>query len=374
MLAKIKNLKKNYIYAKKYFKKKRLKHFCVTITTNTSKGVKKTYLAPLREIDDILIFGVIVYSTEQLKKICQVLDRSVDVIFVDTEKKIPFLIGGKHKKKFNSEQIKLIYKKDRLSHEFVELGNLASTLKSNTENTLVHEFKPNDITVEHVWLLLRSHFGILGKKKMAIIGSGNIGFKLGLKLVESGVSITLHRRNLNKCMFFSNAINLIKPESTLANASFSSDKIKACFSANAIIGCTNDLNTINVDMLKCMHPNGIVIDVGKGNISREAVNYAKRKKIKVIRCDITKTINNYINFYLKFHIEKNPAGIQEIKKNLRIISGGYIGKKGDIVVDNYTRPLQILGVSDGSGKFEKKISKLAKKNIQSVKDKFNLEF
>jgi len=370
----IKDLKKNYLYAKKYFKKKKLKYFCVTITTNTSKGVKKTYLAPLREIDNILIFGVIVYSTEQLKKICQVLDRSVDAIFVDTEKKIPFLIGGKHKKKFNTDQIKSRYKKDRMSHEFVELGNLASTLKSNTENTLVHEFKPNDITVEHVWLLLRSHFGILGKKKMAIIGSGNIGFKLGLKLVESGVSTTLHRRDLNKCMFFSNAINLIKPESTLADASFSSDKIKACFSANAIIGCTNDLNTISVDMLKCMHPNGIVIDVGKGNISRQAVNYAKKKKIKVIRCDITKTINNFINFYLNFYIEKNPAGTQEIKKNLRIVSGGFIGKKGDIVVDNFTKPLQVLGVSDGSGKFEKIISKSTKNKIRTIKNKFNLEF
>ena len=84
----IKNLKKNYEKAKKHFKIKKLKYFCVTITTNTSKESNKSYLAPLRSIDDILIFGIVVYSTEQLKKICKIFDNTIDIIFVDTEKKI----------------------------------------------------------------------------------------------------------------------------------------------------------------------------------------------------------------------------------------------------------------------------------------------
>ena len=70
MKLQLKNLKKNYLSAQKYFKKKKLKNFCVTITTNTSTGEKKTYLPPLREIGKTIIFGVVVYSTEQLKKIC----------------------------------------------------------------------------------------------------------------------------------------------------------------------------------------------------------------------------------------------------------------------------------------------------------------
>ena len=374
MINELKNLKKKYSLAEKYFKKKNLTYFCVTITTNTSKDTNNIYLPPLREIDNILIFGVVVYSSAQLKKICQVFNKSVDAIFVDTEKKIPFLIGSKHIKKFNTKKIHSVFKKERLSNEFVELGNLTSTVKSNTKNLLVHEFKPNDITVEHVWLLLRKHFGILGKKKMAIIGSGNIGFKLGLKLVESGVTVVLNRRNLDKCIFFSNAINLIKPESTLADAVFSTDKIKACFSANAIIGCSNSLNIINEDMLKCMKPNGIVIDVGKGNLTKQAINYANKRKIKVIRCDITKTINNYVNFYYKFFKENGHAGFQRIEKSFNIVSGGYIGKKGDVVVDNFKKPGQILGISDGSGKFVKKILKSEKTKIKILKKKFNLDF
>ena len=170
------------------------------------------------------------------------------------------------------------------------------------------------------------------------------------------MTTVLNRRDLSKCIAFSNSINLIKPQGTLASASFSADKIKACFSADAIIGCSNNSNVIDTDMLRCMKPKGIVVDVGKGNITTQAVSYSKRKKIKIIRCDITKTINNYISFYFKFYKDRSPEGFKKISKNLKIISGGYIGNKGDIVVDNYLSPTQILGVADGSGRFENKIS------------------
>ena len=62
--------------------------------------------------------------------------------------------------------------------------------------------------------------------------------------------------------------------------------------------------------------------------------------------------------------------IREIA-NLHLL-GGYIGKKGDIVVDNYLKPSQVLGVSDGSGKFEKKISKKTKLKIKLIKKKLDL--
>ena len=134
----------------------------------------------------------------------------------------------KNIKKFHPDHRKFIYKKVRLSNEFVELGNLSSTVKTNTKNTLVHEFKPNDITVEHVWLLLRSHFGILGKKRVAIIGSGNIGFKLGLKLVESGASVILNRRDLIRICFFLMQL-ILSSQIHLANASFILIRLKLAF-------------------------------------------------------------------------------------------------------------------------------------------------
>lgn len=372
MKADIKQLKINFIKAKKIFTKNKLKNFCVTITTNTSQNSRKVYQTPIRIIRKTLIFGVVVYSTEQIKSVCHIFDKTIDAIFVDTEKKIPFLIGKKFKKNFHPRQLNMIYKKEKLSNEFVELGNLSTTVKANTEYTLIHEFKPNDITTEHVWLLLRSFLGVFTRKKIAIIGAGNIGFKLGLKLVESGANVTLNRRDLTKSMIFANAINVIKPNATLANADFSQDKLKACFSANAIIGCTNTSNSISLEMLKCMKPKGIVIDVGKGNISSKAVNYAKKHNIQILRCDITTTLTSYIDFYINFFKKINPAGRKKIDKNISIISGGYIGKKGDVIVDNILNPSQILGIADGSGNFQKINSKLKKAKINKIKLKLKL--
>ena len=87
-----------------------------------------------------------------------------------------------------------------------------------------------------------------------------------------------------------------------------------------------------------------------------------------------KIYNQLYKFLSKFFKDENPAGYKIFNKNIKIISGGYIGKKGDIVVDNYLKPSQVLGVSDGSGKFEKKISKKTKLKIKLIKKKLDLDY
>ena len=72
MVGQMKKIKKKLFIAKKLLSKHKLKHLCVTITTNTSSGNKNVNFAPLRQIDDILIFGLVVYSTEQLKNISKI--------------------------------------------------------------------------------------------------------------------------------------------------------------------------------------------------------------------------------------------------------------------------------------------------------------
>lgn len=355
MVKNFKNVKQKFSNAKKLLSKSNLKHLCVSITTNTSSDIKKLHCAPLRQIDDILIFGFIVYSTKQLQYITKILDRSIDIIFVDTEKKIPFNIGDKFKKNY-------VFKKNTQSNEFIEFGNLTTVLKSRIKNIPILEFKPNDITVEHSWHVIRDHFKVLSKKKIAIFGAGNIGFKLGLKLVESGVNVRLFRRTIEKCMHISNTINLIKPVSTLAESNFSNSPISACYGADGIIACANEKSVIKEDYLKSIKPNGIIIDLGKGNLDKKAVIYAKKKNIKVLRCDITETLvgyirQNFINYFSNLKMKNSYDGIT-------VISGGYVGEKDTIIVNNSSKPKEIIGVSDGYGNFKEKLSK---KNFSEIK-------
>ena len=355
MVSEYKKIGKKFLKAKKILLKSKFKYLCVSITTNTSTDNKKIHCAPLRHIEDILIFGIVVYSTKQLNHITKFFDETIDVIFVDTEKKIPFNIGDKYKKNY-------IIKKNSFSNEFVELGNLSTVLKSRIRKTPILEFKPNDITVEHAWHIIRDHFKVLSKKKLTIFGAGNIGFKLALKLVESGVNVSLFRRSVEKCIQLSNAINLIKPISTLAEANFTNSPISACYGSDGIITCANQKSVIKVDYLKTIKPNGIIIDLGKGNLNRQAILYARKKKIKILRCDITETLIGYIrqNFLNYFSKTKKFNTFNKIK----VISGGYIGKTNSIIVNNSEKPREILGVSDGYGNFKKKLSK---KNITDIK-------
>ena len=51
-------------------------------------------------------------------------------------------------------------------------------------------------------------------KKILIFGTGNIGFKLGLRLIERGAAVYLFRRNKEKLKKICELINLHKPKGT----------------------------------------------------------------------------------------------------------------------------------------------------------------
>jgi outer membrane lipoprotein-sorting protein len=55
------------------------------------------------------------------------------------------------------------------------------------------------------------------------------------------------------------------------------------------------------------------------------------------------------SIYEFYKINKNSYG-RKLINNINIVSGGYIGAYGDLVVDNINRPSKIIGMADGKGK------------------------
>ncbi|MBF0186072.1 MAG: NAD(P)-binding domain-containing protein [Magnetococcales bacterium] len=306
------------------------------------------YLTPIRTIVHGHIGGVVVFSQSQALLACSLVDGLVDMVLVDAEKKIGIQYG---------RPAELLQHfgitpppSTQITKSYVEMGNLSAACARFLRHSKFQEFKANDITVDAVWLQLTSWFKVLSGRKFAIIGAGNIGFKLALKLVESGSSVEIVRRDLARGMLMADVLNLVKPGSTLATVHYNQDPLQACLYADAIIGCTNGQAVIHWEMVQGLKEGGLLIDVGKGCFMAETVQRAIESGIPIYRCDITSSIDGLVAA-----MERNRAylsvemGRQAWTDGVCLISGGHMGLAGDLIVDNYRQPTRFFGVSDGSG-------------------------
>ena len=261
-----------------------LSFFTISTTVKVNKE-RQPYLTPLRKISKGYIGGSVVFSQTQAVILGARIDGIVDYILVDAEKKIGITIGSD--KALKSFGFELIPDKQK-SRIPLEMGNLSGACISYIKKSKYQEFKPNDITVESVWHFLSGSFDSLSGKRIAIIGSGNIGFKLALKLVESGCHVELVRRDMVKGNLMADIINITKPLSTLAIAHYNNNALQASLFCDAIIGCTNGVPAINIDMIQSMSPKGLIMDVGKGSLFKEALAKAVQSKIKIMERKLQK--------------------------------------------------------------------------------------
>jgi hypothetical protein len=343
-----------------------------TISTTVKVREKgHPFLTPLRRIIHGFIGGSVVFSQTQAILLCKRVDGMVDLILVDAEKKIGITLGVDESalKHFGLEPPK---RKD-YARVHVEMGNLSTACVPHIKKSHFQEYKPNDVTVESVWHFLSNMYGSLSGKRVAIIGSGNIGFKLALKLVESGSHVELVRRDLWRGTLMADVINIAKPKSTIAIAHYNPNPLQASLFCDALIGCTNGTPAITWEMIQSMKPNGIVIDVGKGSVFKDAVQQAVTHKISIVRCDITSAIDGLIStIHRTQEVMSQEMGRQEIKKGVFVVSGGYLGLSGDIVVDNYRNPSRIVGVADGVGDLKKELSEKDHERILIIKKRNKL--
>jgi hypothetical protein len=334
-------------------------------STAKRQGDAVPYLTPVRRIVHGYIGGSVVFSQTQAILLSKRIDGVVDQILVDAEKKIGIQLGvDLDLLKYFGLSLPPFKNKTRIN---LELGNLSVACESYIKKSHFQEYKPNDVTVESVWHFLSNRYRTLSGKRVAIIGSGNIGFKLALKLVECGCHIELVRRDLWRGTLMADVINIVKPESTIAIAHYNSNPLQASLFCDVIIGCTNGIPVITWEMIQTMKPSGIVIDVGKGCIFKDAIQKAVEQRIPIIRCDITSAIDGLISTIQRTQVVLDQEmGRSEIEKGIFVVSGGFLGLAGDVVVDKYRNPCKIIGVADGAGDLKKKLSKEDNRNISIV--------
>ncbi|MBT5400346.1 hypothetical protein HOL24_07380 [bacterium] len=331
--------------------------------STTAKQEENSYMTPIRDCDSFVLTGCIIFDQKILPTLLKKIDGEVDVILVDSEKKIPMRIDNNFKDK--PELYKTV--------GYVETGSISRICFEYIKKSKVFEFKPNDLTVNATWSFLSQRFRFLSGKKISILGAGNIGSKLALKLVECGAEVHLHRRDFYKGHHIVHGLNLIKPEGVIANIHFHQNIMQASFLSDILIGASNGHPVIDSDVVNSVKKSCLIVDLGKNNLTKKAIKIAAQHSVEIYRTDVTPAIESYVHEVLKMQdILENSYGKKELDF-CNIISGGFFGGLGDVVVDRINNPKRIIGVAQGDGALKKILNTNDKNNLKKIKSNFSIK-
>ncbi|MDA9133991.1 hypothetical protein N9J34_00620 [Candidatus Pelagibacter ubique] len=291
------------------------------IISNTSDKKTKKYLTPLRKSLNCVYGGAVVYDDLTTKKICQLIKNKIDYLFIDTEKKASLKNG---------------------------VINIERTVRENISPEKIFYFKANDLTVDAasslLELLFHDDIRNVANKKILIIGAGNIGFKLALKLIERGVKVFLNGKRKMETDSFISTINKIKPAATM-NKVKHLHKIKDNLNKfDVIINVSNGNSKILKNKEIFLKKGVIFLEIGRNLFSNETLNYFLNIGIIILRLDVSSSFNELIEKKINTKNELKKIKFSRSKKNgFNLISRGLLGLKGDIIVDDSTNPKIIYG-------------------------------
>ena len=311
------------------------------------------YLSPIRNYNQIVVAGAIVFGEEVAKKIARMIDGLVDYVFVDSEKKIV----------------------DKCSVSTTP-GNIERAVREIVISSTLISYKANDLTVDAADSFIVEYFAhdiaSIGGKKTAVIGAGNIGSKIAIKLVERGSDVSLYRRDIGKLNLAVDYINSTKSQYTVASAIASSSVLEACRGADILIGLTNGIPVIDEEIIANCKDNSLIVDIGKGSISKKAVQLARSRNIEVYRLSVESALEGMIISLISTHnIFKKQVG-RAVFHGTKVVSGGLVACEDEFVVDNYSDPKVVYGLGNGAGDFERNMGQemLSKfKNLESIINK-----
>ncbi len=287
------------------------------------------YEIPIRETLELIYGGVIVRDEETATAVAGLVDGNVEYVFVDDEKKIRKIYYGKN-----------------------DVGNIEQAVRCVVKKSKLLTYKGNDLAVEATDMLLANIVSETGGIRVAVIGLGNLGSKIALKLVERGMHVSVFRRDQKKLRTIVDGLNQAKSEYTLAKITSAKDISEACRGAQVVIGVANEKRIITKNMLRYTTLGVVLIDAGKGcfadDVTDDASFLVYRLDISIIQKQLFIALIQARKLYGKHMGRRVISDLDET-----VISMGLFGRCGEVIVDDIESPSTIVGISAGDGSLEK---------------------
>lgn len=280
-----------------------------------STGTQPTncYLTPIRQVADTVFIGVVVNNTFVPQQMAKLLDGEFDYFIIDAEKKIPLSVSG-----------------DLSS---LDTGNLSKKIGSVVTQSNLLFFKPSDVTVEAAWSQM-SALGInSGGELVAILGMGNIGTKLALRCLESGLNVRISRRDHAKGREISNVLSMICGPNVLSNISYHESSLSACFRANLVLGTASTHDLIDLEHVLVADESAIFFDLGKDNISVAALDQIENTNRYAYRVDVTDALRAKVLEAIETHRRMSSVEFGKREEDgVVFCSRGILARSGEIIV------------------------------------------
>ena len=302
---------------------------CLATTANVNNP--PILVGSLRLADGILAGNLILRETTSLPDIIARFDGLVSRFFIDCEVKAGINLG-------------------------VFVRDLIPTNKR-------HFFKPNDFTVEAADEWVAQRMPNLEGARVAIVGAGNIGAKLALRLAERGSEVRLVGRRTETLDATMRGLNAILRGSGVVVACRSIEE--ACSRADVIIGCTPGTAAVDTEAVEISQAL-LLLDVGNGCFTRGAIAAAQERGLSLEVLSPTAGWEGFLRRYAATRKLQQGLGRRQLDSGVWIVSRGILGATGDVLVDDISQPARVIGVCNGMG--DLLYGKEAMQRIKSVEE------
>lgn len=201
----------------------------------------------------------------------------------------------------------------------------------------------------------------INEKKVLLIGNSFLTTRVLLNLIDRGVNIYMFESDYNDGFFKYDYYNNIKINSKRITLI---ENLKVPDVHFDILLGTNLKEEYNNKDLRDLEFTSIY-DIGLNNFTKDFIKIQIDRNINVFRFDNRAGVSSIIlNLMETEYLVKYNMGKTKIA-SINVVSGGIMGREGDIVVDNVYNPSTVLGVANGSGTF-KHDNELTDKDLKNI--------
>lgn len=281
---------------------------------STGTQPEQCYLTPVRQVADTVFIGLVVNNTHVPQEVANLLDGEFDFFIVDAEKKIPLTVVS--------------------DADSLDTGNLSKKISSVVARSTLLFFKPSDLTVEAAWSQMSALGVNSGGESVAIVGMGNIGTKLALRCLESGLNVRISRRDHAKGRDIASVLSIICGSNVLSSISYHESSLSACFRADVVVGAATSKDIISLQHVLVAAESAIFFDLGKDNISDDALDQIEHTNRYAYRVDVSEALRAKVFEAIETNQRmSNPDfGKRKNEDGVVVCSRGILARPGEIVV------------------------------------------